>query len=141
MTPRVPLADLEELDPHWGFVGVRWKGEPFTGIGFEETPRFITEYRYENGDGEGRCISTFRSGQFLEEFHLHRGEYVGESRECFENGQLKRFVRHARPRLERHERPPRGAGRRLATRESATRPFALSACSFASPVSKSSVSM
>lgn len=101
MTPRVPFTELEELDPHWPFAGVLWKGQPFTGIGFEETPRYITEYRYENGYGEGRCISTFRSGQLMEEFLLHQGVYVGESRSWFQNGQLRRFVRHSRPRLER----------------------------------------
>ncbi len=98
---RVPLDQLEELDDFDSFADVRYQGQPFTGIGTEEQPRFVTEYRYENGRGHGRCTSTFRNGQLLEEFQLEHGRYVGESRKWNEQGQLLELRTWEQPRLTR----------------------------------------
>lgn len=97
-TRTVDFSELEEGDPHWSFHRVTYLQEPFTGVATEEHPKFTSEYRYAGGYGEGRSVSTFRNGQLMEEFFLHRGEYVGESKRWFENGQLREHRRHEPPR-------------------------------------------
>jgi hypothetical protein len=97
---RVPMDELEEGDDFDSFVKVGYRGQPFTGVAFEEHPLFVSEYRYQDGFGHGRCISTFREGPLMEEFFLERGREVGESKAWFANGRLRRHVHHGPPKTE-----------------------------------------
>lgn len=104
MLPRVPLDELEE-DPLDPFLNVRYRGEPFTGVGFDETDEWISEYRYQDGRGHGRCLTVFTTGQKSEEFWLEGGRHTGESRAWYPTGRLKRYQAHERPRVERFWAP------------------------------------
>ncbi len=121
MSRRVPLADLDERDElscgHNPFLEVYYQDQRFTGIGYEARADSIDEYAYVDGYGHGRCTTTARDGQLLEEFFLAHGHHVGDARRWFVGGQLAEYRRHDRPPLVRRWSP---AGALIEERTDAT---------------------
>lgn len=105
MTLRVPLAELDERDElscgHNAFLEVYYRDQRFTGIGYEERADSIDEYTYVDGCGHGRCTTTARDGQLLEEFFLAHGHPTGEERRWDRGGQLRAYQHHGAPVLAR----------------------------------------
>ena len=105
MSRRVPLTELDERDElscgHNPFLEVYYQDQRFTGIGYEARADSIDEYAYVDGYGHGRCTTTARDGQLLEEFFLAHGHHVGDARRWFVGGQLAEYRRHDRPPLVR----------------------------------------
>ncbi|MCE9579792.1 MAG: hypothetical protein K8W52_42135 [Deltaproteobacteria bacterium] len=106
MSLRVPMTDLDERDElscaHNAFLEVYYQDQRFTGIGYEERADAIDEYAYVDGFGHGRCTTTARDGQLLEEFFLARGYPTGEERQWDRDGQLRSYRHHGAPALTRH---------------------------------------
>lgn len=110
MEQKIELNLLETSD-YDTFLEVTYNGAPFTGIGYEETKLFYSEYRYENGFGHGRCFSVYHSGQLMEELFVEHGKVLstkywypsgqirerekdGTREQWFENGNLYRKADH-----------------------------------------------
>ncbi len=91
---RVPKSELSS-DPYDDFFDVRYRGEPFTGVGLVDEESCVGEVRYENGLAHGRGFYQWRNGQPMSEFELDRGMHVGESRDWYESGQLRTYCRHS----------------------------------------------
>lgn len=97
---RVPLDDLETSD-YDIFQEVTYDGKPFTGIGYEKTAHYDSEYRFVQGRGHGTCCSTYPNGQMMEQFELREGRPVGESFAWYPSGQIREYVRCEPERLAR----------------------------------------
>jgi hypothetical protein len=98
---KVLIDDLEtEADDFLegsAYINVRYKGKPFTGIAYEDSQYFHSEYSYVNGFGHGRCFSVYPNGQLAEEFFLDNGEKTEET-EWYKSG-IKRYYFRRKPEL------------------------------------------
>jgi len=95
------LMDELETSDYDIFHEVSYKGERFTGIGYENSSNLYSEYCYKDGYGHGKCFTVSAAGQKTEEFELNEGEYIGEGYAWYQNGQLKEYNRYTPTRLTR----------------------------------------
>ena len=77
MAEKVLIDDLETSDEDI-FIGVTYRGKPFTGTAVDESDGYA-EYRYLDGCGHGRCFSRYLDGQMEDEFFLDHGKMISET--------------------------------------------------------------
>lgn len=84
-------VDMEELDSEDG-ITYRWRGELFTGVGYELRPngQLWDEIEYVEGKKQGLSRDWYPSGQLKAETACYNGANFGPHREWDEAGQLRR---------------------------------------------------
>lgn len=85
---RVEDDELDSIDG----VTYRWRGEMFTGIGYDLRPngQLWSEITYKNGKMDGLSRSWHSSGQLKAERAYRSGVIYGPDREWDEAGRLRR---------------------------------------------------
>ena len=81
---RVPDAELE-YDAEQVY---RWRGEPFTGIGYEDDP-MRSEVSYADGQQTGPARDFYASGRLAAESWYHEGTLHGWNRTFTEDGKVR----------------------------------------------------
>jgi antitoxin component YwqK of YwqJK toxin-antitoxin module len=82
---RVPDSELDFDDD----LIYRWRGELFTGVGFEESPDgALSEASYEYGVQQGPARDWYPSGDLKGESHFHDNVQHGVTREYSQEGSL-----------------------------------------------------
>ncbi len=84
-------VDYEELDTRDG-VAYYWRGQPFTGVGYEMRPggQLWSEIEYVGGKQQGTSREWYPSGRLQYETTYYNGVGYGPDREWDEAGRLRR---------------------------------------------------
>jgi len=72
--------DELECDSYDYNYGMRYKGELFSGIAYEDYNGLHSEYSYLNGNTNGRCTTVNENGQLEEEEYYENGECISSKK-------------------------------------------------------------
>ena len=79
---RVPDSELDYDEQ----LSYRWRGELFTGVGFDDSPSGLSEITYRHGVQEGPARDRYPSGILKGESWFREGVQHGTAREYDEDG-------------------------------------------------------
>ncbi len=72
------------------FREAKYQGKLFSGTAIADDGKVHSEYRYNNGLGEGRSFSVYENGQLEGEWFMENGETITET-QWYENGTVRLY--------------------------------------------------